>query len=357
VTEYAGESLAKKVARVRLYTRVKETLLFSKKNLDDTKVLFLPGPDACEVGALKHILKVKPENVVGIDLDGGACEALHDKWPDANIVKGNLLNTKTFCAMVDDMATSAKDMHGFDFIHLDLMGGLNIHSEYLYGNYGRLCVENGVMAVTYLRGREHPTKVSLRVKQTREMAKEVISRMPRTGENKLLLKMLAPDPERAMSHLIALNSGHNMVQYIEETGSAEEAADAMSDEVDLFCEAAEELGLRDAVEMHRILYGDRLQFTLLASYAYRAETSPMGVMAAHRITYDTLESESYALLRYKHGRHTSSVIKKDPMDDLLKEAELLAVNYGKEEAAEILNVSTGTLAAWRAHQTRGTYAA
>jgi hypothetical protein len=132
MAEYAGESLAKKVARVRLYTRVRETLLFSNRNLDNTKVLFLPGPDASEVGALKHILKVKPQNVIGVDIDGDACDALTKKWPETNVIQGDLSKPKTFNKALRDIK-SYGEFDGFDFIHLDLMGILKRDSELLYG--------------------------------------------------------------------------------------------------------------------------------------------------------------------------------------------------------------------------------
>mgnify|MGYP001576964157 CR=1 FL=1 len=50
--EYAGESLAKKVARVRLYRRTKEALVHRGVKPADARVIFLPGPEASEVGAL-----------------------------------------------------------------------------------------------------------------------------------------------------------------------------------------------------------------------------------------------------------------------------------------------------------------
>jgi hypothetical protein len=354
MAEYAGESLAKKVARVRLYTRVRETLLFSNRNLDNTKVLFLPGPDASEVGALKHILKVKPQNVIGVDIDGDACDALTKKWPETNVIQGDLSKPKTFNKALRDIK-SYGEFDGFDFIHLDLMGILKRDSELLYGMWARFCAENGVMAVTYLRGRENKSRESENVRSLRKTA-ALIAKIHEGagGESKLFLKMIAPDPERAISHLMALNTGFHKLRLVDEMdGDVDAAMEAFSDELNQAADMGEREGMKGVLE-HRRMVG-RTQFTLLASYAYRAETSPMGVMAAHHVSIDTLESDSYAFLRYKHGRHTSSVIKKDPMEDLLKEAELLEVNYGKDAMLEILNVTRQQLAAYRAHRTMGTY--
>jgi hypothetical protein len=356
MTEYAGESLAKKVARVRLYTRVREALQFAGRDLNDVKVLFLPGPDACEVGALKHILKTRPENVVGVDIDGDACKVLTDRWPKANVVKGDLKKAKTFRYSLEDITMNgSKEFDGFDFIHLDLMGNLRGDSEFVYGNWGRLCAENGVMAVTYLRGREHPTKVKPNVKKVRDTAKMQVSMMEHaTGEAKKLKKILAPDPERALSHLLAINQGYHKMLLIDEAdGDVDAAIDNYTDFVKEAERRIKKSGVRGMLEYRAEM--EQLHFTALASYSYRADTSPMGVLATQLVSIDTLESDSYAILRYKNGRHTSSVIKKDPMEDLVAEADLLAIHYGKQEAAEILHVSTGTLAAWRAHLTRGTY--
>jgi len=335
---YAGESIAKKVARIRLYQRTKQALLhrFGAAELKNVRALFLPGPNASEVGALKHILGLKPENVLGVDSDPEACRQLERRWPGVGVHHGDLFDKET-------RIKADKIRERYHFVHLDVMGNLSKKSEILYGMWSRFCALDGVLAVTFLRGRETPNDPD-HLQFNRALSKWQTDRFRAAGgEARKLFKMLAPDPERAQSHLNALNAAALEGLFLSKLGSVDAAIEAMKT-------STPEMMAQCVLDLNK-----EGSFTALACHAYRAEVSPMGVLATQRVTQRVLDSDSYAQLRYDLRRNTTSVIRKDAMLDLMAEAESLEKTYPREAVAEILDTTPGTLAAWRAHRTMGTY--
>lgn len=374
---YAGESLAKKVARVRLYRRTREMLRCRNIDPATIKVVFLPGPEAAEVGALKYIFKARAQNVVGIDRDEVAIEALRKKWPGACGILGDLADR----SLVEDEAgpfrrvfstfQSPHDLAGF--IHLDLMGNLSVAAALMYCNWAAFCREDGVVAVTYLRGRERikiPTEAS-NFEVARGLAKAAVvvdkpieafricARGVQTCFDKVTRRLVAPDPERATSHLIALcETGYchqvqrKLINDAVQRGVPSITRGQLGEATARALDALMAPGVFER-SMHA---GELKFFSPIASYAYRAEVSPMGILAAQYVRKPTQQLASYQHAVGQRSRHASSIIRKDPMDDLLAEADSLQKEFSREQVAEILNVSTGTLAAWRAHRTLGTYA-
>lgn len=341
--EYAGESIAKKVARIRLYKRTRQALKYFDYKLENVKVLFLPGPQATEVGVLKYLLKTQPKNVVAVDKDPEVCQWARMKWPGITAVCGDLMYPDTVREVRSVCST-------YDFIHLDLMGTLSANSELLYAQWSNLCETNGVMAVTYLRGREQKiTPISRQCQLFGEKMRD--ARKHSTGDAKKYLHLMSADPVRSYAHLMALKvcGAVGLLQQNPRYDDGLDITDGMTDEDinDVVLRAAQWRMVEDHVE-----YGS---FTPLATYAYRSEYASMGVLAVQKVYHDVLESDSYALLRYDRSRHSTSIIKKDPMEDLLLEADSLEKDFTKDQVAEMLGVTKGTLAAWRAHRTMGTY--
>lgn len=338
MAQYAGESLAKKVARVRLYKRAREVLKYRLPSLREVRALFLIGPDAAEVGAIRHILGVRPENMVGVDRDQKAVGALKAREPNAQGVVGDLMDPEVFEAV--KMFAEATD--GYHFIHLDLMGNLPNHTAQIYGNYGNIVALDGVCGCTFLRGRE-----PLRQQQDflHTWAKECAEGQYSLGGP---LKTIAADEERMSAHFLALQMGV-MVRRLGELFmmSPEELKDPMNVFDRLF-----QLPYDTQRQIRRRIG----RYYPVAGHAYRAETSPMGVLLAQRTLFGTWQTpEHYEKFLKASGRLVASVIKKDPMEDLLAEADSLQKEFTNEQVAEILDVSSGTLAAWRAHRTMGTY--
>lgn len=359
-SSYAGESIAKKVCRVRLYRRTRAAWRDRRVDSKQAKVIFLPGPEAAEVGALKHILGVHPENVLAIDRDAEACGVAEERWPGIRALHGDLGKERTH---VEALAFLKGQDPAAAFVHLDLMGNLSEQALKSYVDWCSLCQENGVLAVTYLRGRELPESLGGRMKAAHrdlfvklspsalEARLRAPGPLPMFAISKELYRILSADFDRASSHFTAIQVATMTLQAI--------AAGALSlDGIFSWLGSTKELEARvEAIRNYEQSQGDSLlTFTPLATYCYRAEVSPMGVLVLHRITRATLNSDGYTSLRHQRGRDTSSVIKKDPMEDLLAEADSLEKEFTREQVAEILNVSPGTLTAWRAHRTMGTYA-
>jgi len=308
--EYAGESLAKKVARVRLYRRTKEALLHRGVKPADARVIFLPGPEASEVGALRHILGVQPRNVFGIDRDPEACRALREKMPGATAIEGDLASINTVRALKKRFRWCA------EFVHLDLMGNLSPAALLEYSVWGLFCAPDGVMAVTYLRGREQkvpafdsgvPFRSETDLIRSAAAASPLMEGMRHLasirGEGRKLARLVAADPERAWTHLMALNHlGANEVM----ARVRAECPDVQGEEF-------------KSLVMANVHAKDETVFTPIGTHAYRAETSPMGVLITQRVRRSVLESDEYTRLRYHLGRDTTSVLPKDPMDELLAE--------------------------------------
>ncbi len=201
---YAGESLAKKVARVRLYKRVRQALRWGYEQNADLRVFILPGPEFAEYGALKHILK--PKVLVGVDRDPVACQLMKDKWPGSITYCGELTVKQTQKApRTWTEVTSVFGWNSFHFVHLDLMGNYFPKLDVLYDLWSRFVIPKGILATTYLRGRE--------VKKTHEWSsmheRDSFSAPIYSTKRKCLEHILKPDRIRALQHLNSINCGYH----------------------------------------------------------------------------------------------------------------------------------------------------
>ncbi len=350
--EYAGESIAKKVARVRLYTRAKQVLLSRLESLRGIRALILPGPHASEVGALRHILGVEQENIVAIDRDADACDAMRIKCPRATVVCGELVDRNTLQHVLDAL-TRQREPRMFGFMHLDMMGTLSVDTINTYCKYAPLCEVNGVIASTYARGRDGIGRTpsekfgpQLRnyISQTKLYARQWVHDFRRTREGRLLIRLLSPDPIRSLEHWNGTTSGFFQgmawirgVHFPDHDGRC-----------GVFADEAEMKWVREIAASSGVP-------TPVGCYAYKGKANPMGVLVMQRLLSSYIESDSFASIRYQRSRHAFSVIKKDSMLDMLREVDSLSKTYDRTQIAEILDVSTGTLAAWLAHRTMGTY--
>jgi hypothetical protein len=315
--KYHGESIAKKVARVRLYRRAREALKFRGVR-GPIRAMFMPGPEAAEVGALKHILGVRAQDATAIDLDPACCSVARERWPGIQ-------------TLVEDVGDSAwfesAKIAPFNFVHLDLMGTLTTDTIATYGYWAFLTELSGIFVTTYLRGREKTASMG---NVLRCAAAEATKNIKRSGINTYVL---SADPARASSHMVTLNDCFWALLYKIEHG--------------VF--PALELDNIDYLESNGII------FTPIATHCYKSGPSPMGVLVTQKVFHTDLRLESYQQFISKRQRHTTSVLRLDPMNELIAEAASLGKEFSGDQVAEILNVTPGTLAAWRAHQTRGTY--
>lgn len=339
--EYAGESIAKKVARVRLYRRTRAMLVAAGIRPSEAKCLFLIGPAACEVGALKHMLGARPENCVGVDRSPEAVAVLRSRWPECNVVIGELLETAKrrrdndpfFAARDVACAGRSSEAAGFDFIHLDLMGTCSTETSLLYGIYSALSRPGSVFASTYLRGREVGY-----AKEYLQGAKDVLAEGKTAG---WIEKILKSDPGRSAVHWNLLFTG-----WLDALVWLRSSEDVRAEVL--------KLNLAGDLEWLAEINSIHGAWWPVAGYAYRGEVSPMGVFVAQRFRLG--RDANIARVAEQRSRDSSSVIKTDSMLDLLAEADSLGKEFSKQQVAEILDVTPSTLASWRAHRTMGTYA-
>lgn len=395
--EYAGESIAKKVCRVRLYRRARALFRTIGREGRELRCFFLIGPDAAEIGCLKHIFNALPENCVGLDSDASCVARLRDRWPRAHAIHGELRDAQSISKVLtalhpDDVAPEhlharsalLSDARRFDFVHLDLMGTLSRNTLAIYSTYSNLATFGTIAAMTFLRAREIGLAKEW-LDEVRPRA-EALANLRGPGVNlfgRVLRRVSEADPARSAQHMTALAKAytfskmkeavlHAMVSETSDRSSLDTGKGriwALPGESGVraykrYAEEAEKkasalLSSSTGADLVAIAEGIGSWFSV-ASFAYRGDVSPMGVVAAQLVNvhprFGSLEDTMWAR-EVKHlSRDSSSVIKKDSILDLLAEADSLEKEFTKQQVAEILNVEPGTLASWRAHRTMGTYA-
>ena len=335
MAEYAGESVAKKVARIRLYKRVREMLMAVGKEPSKARVVFLPGPDASEAGALLEILKVRPENVLAIDRDEKCVRAAEKKLPGCSWIHGSLSDFDTL-----------KELEKWgrpDFIHLDLMGTMSATTAAAYGQYGHWLEPNGIIALTYLRARELPEHLD-KMLWTKKVGTTMADRQDKAKDkdSRRIAYIVSADSKRTMRHAIAL------IHYSEGwAATLRFKGDMKKARAWLFNEKARRRELKSPAACG---------FNGICSYAYRGEVSPMGVVALQKTNRILGGSDDYRRVWFRKSPYVRSAIRRDSMLDLLKELDILKEEgLSEDQIAAIADVGRGTLPAWRAHRTMGTY--
>lgn len=340
MSEYAGETIAKKVSRVRLYRRVKQMLKAVGRE-KDPKVLFLAGPEAKEVGCLKYILQAKPENCMAVDSDPDACRHVNSVWPGVIPINKPLQDALPMIVLKAkqmgwDLAKG--DSKNFDFIHLDLMGSISEERAKIYGLYSLLSSNGSIAASTFFRGRENGIWAKMLTK-TETMISE--RKGDRGRLTQYVRRIVSPDPKRIMLHLVGLENEtlRIIAQY---QGITEVVYD------------------RNGAPKQRIqeMIAEELSWWApIAGHSYVGE-SPMGVVAA-QLRPGIMKSVNSNNLWWKEAnnlsRHAVSVIPRDSKLELLKEVESVEKDFSKDETAEIFGTTKQTIAAWKAHRTMGTY--
>lgn len=333
MARYAGESLAKKVARVRLYLRAKR--LLDAAGVECKTVFIMPGPEAAEVGCLRHILK--PERILAVDRDPEAIEALLKKTGD---------DPFEITSWTSELSKAVLEER-YQFANFDLMSNLNGRPGELLSDFMGYLAPGGVAAVTYLRAREIGTMHE------------------RVDSAKLAFRVL--DLPREMKRLFAADP-RAWVVYNEVVDAYFWKAVEFSDPD----KTRQKIGYDWRKPSHHQVLADMMRndlaklnivnFIPVATYNYRAEVSPMGVMMVQGIHGKPTDR----WIRERMGKVTNcplferrliaSVVKKKPMRDIINEVDHLeSMGFEHRAIAEILNVKFGTLSAWRAHETMGTY--
>lgn len=140
---YCGESAGKKIARAQLYRDMME--LSSQGKVPRGRWVTLAGRDAEEVSILRDYIGLRASDVVFVDRHSAGLLAVRRKWPGTTTFLGEL--SECLSAIDGDVA----------FVHADFMGPVSPSWRNDVGSaLNRVHPHGGVVAATYLRGRESP---------------------------------------------------------------------------------------------------------------------------------------------------------------------------------------------------------
>lgn len=210
-----------------------------------------------------------------------------------------------------------------------------------------------VVALTYLRGRE--------TGEVRRALKGLDAKMLRGQMVRKARRRWGPDIKRSSGMFAMLQMAYHkglLTQSAIHSGDERylQSVSDLRDDPKMF----QRVALASAHHMHQTR---GLHLTPIAGYSYQANVSPMGVLLVQLIKQS---EETKGWVKHLHGKTThyvrrerrlvTSNIKKDSLDVLLVEADYLAQEgFSKKAIADIFDVSVGTMAAWKAHRTMGTY--
>jgi hypothetical protein len=297
---YAGETDAKRVVRYQLYRRVNDLLPGPLK--ETGAVLALAGPRTGELGCLRHLLGVKSTQVTLAESDPAHYKGLafaKRRWRGVRTYFGNI----------------AEPLHKLQqpvsFLHLDMMGYLKNTDERLLRLAGHHVGPGGIVAYTFSRGREHPA-------------------------------------HQISKHLRAHGARWKRIRDTEGHKRKESAAVTVQKDaqrVQVYCSRIQQL-----------LGGP--QWELIFLLRYSGHRVPMCVVAFQNAPRDirtTQWQKAYEWIPTEGAR--GETVTKVGADEKLRAAalDLMYQQKTSQEIAAILNVPMGTVAAWRAHLTRGTY--
>lgn len=156
--EYIGETDAKRLARWQLYNRVNALQPAGVRK--DSVAVVLAGPEAGEIGTLRHLLKYTPQQVLFVDVDKTGLEVAKRRWRGVRTYHGDV---------VDALRQLEQPI---SFLNLDFMGQVNEARVEAFRAAAPWLVPGAVVSYTFFRGREMPGQGIwndvLRVPVTRE---------------------------------------------------------------------------------------------------------------------------------------------------------------------------------------------
>lgn len=319
---YKGESAGKKLARLDFWIWTKS--LLGEQEFAERKHVVLASREGGDIGVLLA-LGVPANHIVAVDRVPSAVEACRERWPDIDVRCGDIREV------------FRSNTHEVGSVFLDFCSPISRETMTVCRDIYESCVPNIVVGVAFLRGREHDStdplalipgmnRRRLRVQRAygRGMAYDFLARMggktawrPREMLNEA--KADFPDGEvGAASFRRAFVFAHAMTACCERHWP----------EVDLILDY--QSCTKDSVGV---------PMTILV-------TRPRPVIHAVLDNRNRVRVPKFNSGRFAHRAVVAS------QDDVRR----LALS-GKMEGAEhlFLNIPPATIAAWRAHATRGTY--
>ena len=302
MAKYAGESFAKRQARIGMYNRCRHMWKATGYKHSGWAII-MAGPDAAEVGALRYLMKWPAERVLFVDTHREGLAKAEKMWPGVVTLYGDIRQ-----------AISALNGDKVSFAHFDFMGYFSATVEETMELVRPRLVQQGIVTYTFFRGREQ--EWTRNWDWCEAVAKACVD------------VSLSKDESRFFGYSLLVQKllgGKSL-----ELSTPKSAAMAIK-----------------AAQMPSI--------PLVYMSRYSA-TSPMGVLSVQKIP-PSLQIPKWerALKANNCGR---AEIKEG---DAKKEIKAMALSmHGKGISAQvigaILNLNKMTIAAWKAHETRGSYA-
>lgn len=137
---YLGETDAKRLARLAVYRRVEELQPISCR--EEHSAIVLSGPEACEVGCLRYLLKMDAESAYFADIkEKKGLQRAQRTWTGVNTHHGDVQE------LFGHVPKAA-------FINLDFCGYLSPERELIVQRMAPHVAEWGLVFYTFYRGRE-----------------------------------------------------------------------------------------------------------------------------------------------------------------------------------------------------------
>lgn len=282
----------KRLVRFYLYRRIK--MLWQKIGLPlEGSTFVLSGDEASEIGCLRYYLELLAPNVHFVDLRKEAVEAAKKSWPEVRATQKPIADAIAACETPIILA------------NLDFCGYLaDDVIESILAAVDKIAIY-GVVAYTYVRDRE--SAYTPHWESVKKMAIHALDTDPRYKD----LAKRSPD-------------WLDMLRFIGYT------------------------------EFLRAQLGP--QFELVFRIKYHSSRN-MGVIALQNVPkHCRTPAWRKELITYRsHEERVGQVFDVDMKSRLREIAMKLTDSLPAKQVAEILHLPTGTLAAWQAHKTRGTY--
>jgi hypothetical protein len=297
VTHYRGETTPKTIARFIRDSRISRLWELSKK--PEGLAIVLAGKRNRDIGGLKRILRFDPKDVLFVDNEHKeGLSYVEREWPGVKTYYGDVL------AVLKDVSTPIA------FANLDFTGHISDHHLKVLNQLGPLLADGGVVSYTFFRGREQ-------------------------GHESMLQDMLSVPSMRP------LPAGQN-------TDERRPALDERR-----FIGYAKKIKAALGRNMHPIFlirYDGRHPDANGASH-------PMGILAFQKLKPQEATKtwlHEVAKSNYLPQLHRKT---KNEVREYLRICSIRLFHEGLRSNAigEILDTKPTTVAAWLAHETRGTY--
>lgn len=305
---YHGETDAKRIVRLDCYLRAAELIAGSTSarhqlyGIQPCWAVTLCGPDAAELGAFKHLLKWPARQSAFVDMDSNpsGLRKAEKNWDNVKTINDTLYN-------------AIRLIKGpIAFIHLDFMGHISSDVETSLHLIRPRIPRGGVVMVTSLRGRE-----TVNTPHWKE------------AQNRISWPALVASPD-FIRRTKAFGWTNPRLAVARAAGYANEHLQILN---------GADTGRFSVFQKRGMFWCERI-------YEYQGGPSPMVVHFYRRTDLSLFKNEAMLYRLRCNGEQAAMQVRSQV---------LRMMDLSTEEISEIMNIPRGTVAAWRAHGTRGTY--